>query len=135
MSNVSALCFLPSFPPLCFSDPGRVFGKVFGKGLIAEIQRRGTHEPCQHEHAGLAETQDDCEELLCGLVQFAVRLEIQVDIDQVSSRKELEDHSGGYDWCRAQFHQGPSIRRKHHAQPVEWIRLVTAYDAVQRHLT
>lgn len=46
-------------------------------------------EAGQDENAGLAEREDDGKELLGGLVQFAVGFEVQVDIDQMSTGKEL----------------------------------------------
>ncbi len=41
------------------------------------------------ENAGLAEREDDSEEFLGGLVQFAVGLEVKVDVDEMGSREEL----------------------------------------------
>lgn len=109
---------------------------IFASEMFAGIcTREGTHEPSQNKYAGLAETQDDREELLCSLVEFAVGLEIKVDIDQVGSGQKLEDHSRRYNGCSAQFHQGSPVRGEHHAQPIEGIRLVTAHDAIERHLT
>lgn len=48
-----------------------------------------TIKTSEDEDTGLTKRQDDGEELLRGLVQFAVRLEIEVDIDEMSSSKKL----------------------------------------------
>jgi hypothetical protein len=44
----------------------------------------------QNVHTGLAEGQDDGEQLLGGLVELAVGLEVKVDVDEVGTGKELE---------------------------------------------
>jgi hypothetical protein len=67
---------------------------------------------------GLAKGQENGKELLGGLVELAVGLEVKVDINQVGSSKELEDHAGGDDGCDTQLHQSTSVTRHHHAQPV-----------------
>jgi hypothetical protein len=41
----------------------------------------------------LTEGEEDSEELLSGLVELAIGLQVQVDINQVGASKELEDHS------------------------------------------
>lgn len=74
----------------------------------------GPVETSEHVDTRLAEGQDDGEELLGGLVEFAVRLEIEVDIDEVGAGKELEDHAGGYNGCDSQLHQCTTITRHHH---------------------
>lgn len=43
--------------------------------------------------AGLTEGQDDSEELLSGLIQFTVGLQVQVDIDEVGTSEKLSDKS------------------------------------------
>lgn len=48
-----------------------------------------TIETSKDVNAGLAEGQDDGKEFLGGLVQFAVGLEVEVDIDEVGSGEEL----------------------------------------------
>ena len=45
----------------------------------------------QDENAGLTEGEDDGEELLGGLVQLAVGLQIEIDVNEVSTGKKLED--------------------------------------------
>lgn len=37
----------------------------------------------------LSERQDDCEKLLCGLIEFAIGFEVKVNIDEVGSGKKL----------------------------------------------
>lgn len=83
---------------------------------------------------GLAEGQEDGEELLRGLVQLAVRFEVEVDVDEVGAREELENHARGDDGRDTQLHQRSPVTRHHHAQPVERVRRVGGHDAVQRHL-
>jgi hypothetical protein len=46
-------------------------------------------ETGEDEDAGLAEGEDDREELLRGLVELAIGLEVQVDVDEVGTGKEL----------------------------------------------
>ena len=58
---------------------------------------------------------------LGSLVQFVVRFEIKVDVDEVSAGKKLENHSRGNDGQYTQLHQGSSIAR-HHSRLVERIR-------------
>jgi hypothetical protein len=48
-----------------------------------------TIETSKNVNAGLTEGQDDGEEFLSGLVQFTVGLEVEVDVDEVGSGKEL----------------------------------------------
>ena len=67
---------------------------------------------------GLTERQENSEELLGGLVELAVRLEVEVDVDEVGSGKKLEDHARGDDGGDTQFHQCSSVTRHHHSQPV-----------------
>ena len=94
-------------------------------------------ETREDENAGLAEGEDDGEQFLGGLIQFAVGLEVKVDVDEMSTSEELsmleydvvtvdrqtylEDHSGGYNGRRAQLHQGSPVTGQHHTQPVNWI--------------
>ena len=83
----------------------------------------------EDEDASLAEGEDDRKELLRSLVEFPIGLEVEVDVDEMCTwkcqirpsliptvengfyltRKELEDHPGRDDGCRAQFHQSPSV--------------------------
>lgn len=67
---------------------------------------------------GLTERQENSEELLGSLVELAVRLEVEVDVDEVGSGKKLEDHARGDDGGDTQFHQCSSVTRHHHSQPV-----------------
>jgi hypothetical protein len=43
----------------------------------------------EDEDAGLAEGEDDGEELLGGLIELPIGLEVKVDIDEVGASKEL----------------------------------------------
>lgn len=91
-------------------------------------------------NAGLAERQDNSEELLGSLVQFAIGFEVEVNVDKLGSSKKLEsaldieithtatikknniyyleDHAGGNNWGDTQFHEGSSVGGQHHTQPV-----------------
>lgn len=101
----------------------------------------------------LAKGEDDGKQLLSGLVQLAVGLQVKVDIDEVGSSKELalksarithvvgsmgglylKDHAGGDDGSDTQLHQRSSITGQHHTEPVQRIRGVRRHDTVQRHL-
>ena len=46
-------------------------------------------ETSEHENAGLTEGEDDGEEFLGGLIQFAVGLEVEVDVNEMGTGKEL----------------------------------------------
>ena len=46
-------------------------------------------ETSQDVNAGLAEGENDGEELLCGLVELAVGLQVEVDVDEVGTGEEL----------------------------------------------
>lgn len=78
-------------------------------------------EASEDIHGGLSHREDNSEELLSGLVQLAVGLQVKVDIDEVGASKELEYHAGRDNWRDTQFHQRSSVTRQHHAQPVKWI--------------
>jgi hypothetical protein len=43
----------------------------------------------EDENAGLAKGEDDCEELLRSLVELSVGLEVEVDVDEVSTGEQL----------------------------------------------
>lgn len=82
----------------------------------------------------LAEGKEDGEQLLGSLVELAVRLEVEVDVDEVGAGQKLEDHARGDDRGDSQFHQRSSVTGHHHTQPVQRIRVVGRHDAVQGHL-
>lgn len=82
----------------------------------------------------LAKGQENGKELLSGLVEFAVRLEVKVDVNQVGSGKKLEDHARGDDGGDTQLHQRTSVTRHHHAQPVERVRGIRRHNSVEWHL-
>ena len=69
-------------------------------------------------HDRLAKGQDDGKKLLCRLVQFAIRLQIQVDINQMGASQKLENHARGDNGCYSQLHQGSTVTCHHHSQPV-----------------
>lgn len=52
----------------------------------------------------------------------------------MGTSEELEDHTGGDNWCNTQFHQSSSVTSHHHTQPVYWIRAVGRHDTIQWHL-
>lgn len=66
----------------------------------------------------LAERQEDSEELLGRLVELAIGLQVEVDVNEVGASEELEDHSGGDDWRDTKLHQSTAVTRHHHTQPV-----------------
>ena len=78
----------------------------------------------------LAERDEDGKKLLGGLVELAVGLQVEVDVDEVGAGEELEDHAGGDDGGDTQLHQGSSVTRHHHTQPVERIRGIRRHNAV-----
>ena len=97
---------------------------------------------------GLTEGKDDSKQFLGGLVEFTVGLEVEVDIDEVGTSKELthvklardcfsggiktylEDHAGGDDGGNTQFHQCSSVTGQHHTQPVQGIRSVRGDNTI-----
>ena len=68
--------------------------------------------------SGGTDGEDDSEQLLGGLVELAIGLEVEVDVDHVGTGEELEDHAGGDDGGDTELHEGTSVTRHHHAQPV-----------------
>lgn len=56
--------------------------------------------------------------LLCRLVELAIRLHVEVDINHLNTCKQLEDHASGDDGSDAKLHQCSSVTGKHHPQPV-----------------
>lgn len=62
--------------------------------------------------------EDEGQELLGGLVELAVGLEVKVDVDHVGASKELENHARGDDGGDTQFHQCTTVTRDDHSQPV-----------------
>lgn len=94
----------------------------------------GTVETSEDVDGGGTGGEDESEELLGGLVEFTVGLEVEVDVNHVGASEELEHHAGGNDGSDTQFHQCTSITRDDHSQPVERIRIVGRDDTVQRHL-
>ena len=73
---------------------------------------------------GLSKRQENGEELLGGLVELTVGLEVEVDIDEMGTGEELENHARGNDGRDSQFHECSPVTRHHHTQPVERIRRV-----------
>jgi hypothetical protein len=112
-------------------------------------------ETSQDVNASLAEGEDDSKQLLGGLVELAIGLEVKVDVDEVGTGKELEkqplvrlshrinccgtayleDHAGGDDGGDTQLHQSSTVTGKHHTEPVQGVRGVGGDNAVKRHLT
>jgi hypothetical protein len=84
----------------------------------AEVSRRAV-ETSQDVDTGLAEREDDGKELLRGLVQLAVGLEVEVHVDKVSAGQKLEDHTGGDDRSDTEFHESTAVTGHHHSEPVQ----------------
>lgn len=99
----------------------------------AEVGGRAV-EAGEDVDGGGAGGQDEGEELLGGLVELAVRLEVEVDVDHVGTGEELEDHARGDDGGDAQLHERTTVTGNDHAQPVQRVRVVGGDDAVQGHL-
>lgn len=72
----------------------------------------------EHVDGSLTHGQDDGKQLLSSLVELAIGLQVEVDINQVCTREKLENHSGGDNWGDSQFHQSTSVTCQHHSQPV-----------------
>jgi hypothetical protein len=102
-------------------------------------------ETSQDVDAGLAEGKNDGEELLGGLVELAVGLQVEVDVDEVGTGEELghmvnflvtqisidswfiaylEDHAGGDDRGDTQLHESTTVTGQHHTEPVQGVRSV-----------
>lgn len=73
----------------------------------------------QDVDTSLAERQDDGEELLSGLVELTVGLEVEVHIDKVSAGQKLEDHARGDDRSDTEFHERTAVTGHHHSEPVQ----------------
>ena len=59
----------------------------------AEVRGRAI-EASEDVDSGGTSRQNESEQLLGGLVELAVRLEVEVDVDQVGTGEELENHAG-----------------------------------------
>ena len=79
---------------------------------------RWTVQTSQDVDAGLAERDDDGEEFLRSLIEFAIALQVEVHVNEMSAGEQLEDHAGGNDGRNTQFHQRAAITGQHHAQPI-----------------
>lgn len=99
----------------------------------AEVGRR-TVETGENVDGGSTGREDEGEQLLGGLVELAVGLEVEVDVDHVGTGKELEDHAGRDNGGDTQFHQSTSVTGHDHAEPVEGIRVVGRDNTVKGHL-
>lgn len=75
----------------------------------------------EHVDASLTEREDDGKELLRGLVELTVGLEVKVDVDEVSAGKKLENHSRRDDGRDTQFHKRSTVTGHHHTEPVKRI--------------
>lgn len=83
----------------------------------AKVGRRAV-ETGEDVDSGGTGGEDEGEQLLGGLVELAVGLEVEVDVDQVGSSEELEDHTGRDNRGNTKLHQCSTVTRHHHAQPV-----------------
>lgn len=83
-----------------------------------EVRRRAV-KAGQDVDASLAERQDDGKELLRGLVELAVGLQVEVHIDKVSAGQKLEDHAGRDNRSNTQLHECTAVTSHHHSEPVE----------------
>jgi len=54
---------------------------------------RGAVKTSEDIDSGGTDREDEGEKLLSGLVELAIRLEVEVDVNHVGARKELEDHA------------------------------------------
>ena len=83
----------------------------------AEVGRSSV-EAAEDVDSGGASGENEGEELLSGLVELAIGLEVKVDVDHVGTGKELEDHARRDDGGDTQFHQRTAITSHHHSQPI-----------------
>ena len=93
-----------------------------------------TVETGENVDGGLAERDDEGEELLGTTKEGAVLLEAKVDLDQVGTGEELHDHSRGDDGRDAEFHEGTTIGGKDDTHPIKRIGAVTGDDTVKGNL-
>lgn len=112
-------------------------------------------EASQDVHTGLSEREDDSEELLSGLVELSVGLEVKVDVNEMGTSEELreeqmsqysfniegifsysarttylENHAGGDNGGDTQFHEGSPVTGQHHTKPVKGIRGVRGDNTI-----
>lgn len=83
----------------------------------AEVRRRAV-KASEDVDSGGTGGQNEGEQLLSGLIKLPVGLEVEVDVDEVGTSQELEDHAGGDNGSDTELHQGAAITRHHHTQPV-----------------
>jgi hypothetical protein len=84
---------------------------------------------------GLADGDQDAEQLLRALEQVAVRLDAVVDVDDLGAGQQLHHHGARDDRANAQLHAGPAVGRHDHARPVEGVGALGRLDAVEGQLT
>mmetsp|Transcript_1937 Transcript_1937/g.5612 ORF Transcript_1937/g.5612 Transcript_1937/m.5612 type:complete len:425 (-) Transcript_1937:27-1301(-) len=79
---------------------------------------------------GLADRDEDTEELLGALEEGAVLLDVVVHLDDAGASQKLHDQTGRNDGTDAQLHEGAAVRGQDDAHPVERVGRLGALDAV-----
>lgn len=84
---------------------------------------------------GFTKGDKKCEQLGCGLIKLSVFLGLHVDIDNLGTHEELQDHAGGNDWGHTKFHDGTLVGGKDNSEPVQWVGSFFLLDTIQWDLT
>lgn len=69
------------------------------------------------------------------MVELSVLFALHVDVNNLGSDEELEDHTGGNNWGHTKFHDGTLVGGKDNSEPVEWICTLLLDNTIQRDLT
>mmetsp|Transcript_82467 Transcript_82467/g.229880 ORF Transcript_82467/g.229880 Transcript_82467/m.229880 type:complete len:207 (+) Transcript_82467:830-1450(+) len=99
----------------------------------AERTRIAVHA-AHHVSKGLAQRDENAEQLLRGREQVPILLQALVKLDHPRSCKQLHDPAGSNDRRNAQFHEGAPIGSQNHSHPVERVGTLRRDDAIHRYL-
>ena len=78
----------------------------------------------------LTHRDQDPKELLSAREECTVFLEALVDVDDLGAGEQLHDQAGSDDGRDAQLHERPSVRGEQHTHPVERVRALVRFAAV-----
>ncbi|EPY35707.1 protein transport protein SEC61 subunit alpha [Strigomonas culicis] len=88
----------------------------------------------RHVRGGLADRDEDCQQLLQCLKERPLLLVLRVVRNDADARDELQDERRGHHRRNAQLHECAAITRQHDTHPVEGVRAVRRPRAVHRDL-
>lgn len=99
----------------------------------AERARR-TVETGKDVNSGLAKSDNQGKELLGSTEKGAVILEAKVDLNKLSTCKQLHDHTRSDDGSDTELHKSTTVGRENDTKPVKRVGRVRRHDTVKRDL-